>query len=191
MFDMSEVIGDDLHSTLRRIASEGSTAVDAVTGATIVFRYHDIDRLTRDRRLAGVGLSFCARRGTAEGPVRDGSGGLMSPNEGDAHNRLRMLVSRAFTPRAAETLRADAAMLVAEAMATIEADGGGDLVPMFERIPIRVMCRLLGVPEKDVSVFSDWADALSPTFTFMDEEQIAAATAAIIAMLDYVRDLAE
>jgi cytochrome P450 len=40
-------------------------------------------------------------------------------------------------------------------------------------------------------VFGDWADALSPTFAFMTPDQIETATSAIVAMLDYVRDLAD
>ncbi len=189
--DISTTIGDDMHVALRQLADEGATAVDAVSGATVVLRYEDIDRLIRDHRLAGVGLTFFDILGIDDGPLRDWYGGLMFTNEGDVHNRLRMLVSRAFTPRSVERLRVDAGLLVAEAMATVEADGGGDLVQLFGRIPIRVMCRLLGVPEADVPIFGKWADALSPTFVFMDDEQIAAATAAIVAMLDYVRELAD
>jgi cytochrome P450 len=191
MLDFGDNFGDEMHTTLREFADAAPTAVDSLSGATVVFRYEDIDRLTRDHRLAGVGLSFFDRLGITDGPLRDWYGGLMFTNEGAVHNRLRMLVSRAFTPRAVESLRMDAGMLVAEALATLEADGGGNLVTAFGRIPIRVMCRLLGVPESDVSVFGDWADALSPTFAFMDDEQIAAATTAIVAMLDYVRDLAD
>jgi hypothetical protein len=190
MLDIATAYDDDMHAVLREYAAEGPIAVDAATGATVVFRYEDIDRLTKDRRLAGVGLTFFDLMGIDDGPLRDWYGGLMFTNEGDAHNRLRMLVSRAFTPRSVERLRADAAMLVAEAMAMIEGDGGGDLVARFGRIPMHVMCRLLGVPAADVPVFTEWADALSPTFAFMDEDQIAAATAAIVAMLDYVRRLA-
>jgi len=189
--DLALTFDDELHHTLRENAAEGPTAVDGVTGATIVFRYDDIDRLTRDHRLAGVGLSFFDLMGIDDGPLRDWYGGLMFTNEGDAHNRLRMLVSRAFTPRSVERLRLDAGALVAEAMASLEADGGGDLVSLFGRVPIRVMCRLLGVPESDVPVFSGWADDLSPVFTFMDDEQVADATTAIIEMLGYVRDLAD
>jgi cytochrome P450 len=191
MLDNATVFGDDMHATLRQYAAEGPTDVDDVTGATIVFRYEDIDRLARDRRLAGVGLTFFDLMGITHGPLRDWYGGLMFTNEGAAHNRLRALVSRAFTPRAVEALRTDAAMLVAEAMATIDVDGGGDLVRLFSRIPIRVMCWLLGVPEHDVPVFATWADALSATFVLMDDDQIAAATDAIVAMLDYVRALAD
>src|SRR5262249_38905663 len=125
MFDMATAFGDELHNTLKHYAGEGPTAVDDVTGSTTVFRYDDIDRLTRDPRLEGVGLTFFDLMGIHDGPLRDWYGGIMFTNEGRAHNRLRMLVSRAFTPRSVERLRLDAGMLVAEAMAAIEADGGG------------------------------------------------------------------
>ena len=56
--DFSGTIGDDLHDALREARAAGATVVDAVNGAVLVLRYDDIDRLTRDRRLAGVGLSL-------------------------------------------------------------------------------------------------------------------------------------
>jgi hypothetical protein len=56
---------------------------------------------------------------------------------------------------------------------------------------MRVMCRLLGVPDADVAVFGRWAEALSVTFSFMEPGQIAEATAAITDLLEYVADLAE
>jgi len=190
MYDMS-LFDDGLHDALRAHADTTPTAVDAVSGATVVFRYDDIDRLTRDHRLAGVGLSFFDVLGIDDGPLRRWYGSLMFTNEGPAHHRLRMLVSRAFTPRSVERLRADAVALTDGAYATLARDGGGDLVRAFGTVPMRVMCRLLGVPEGDVEVFGTWADALSPTFTFMDDEQIAAATDAVVALLGYVDELAE
>ena len=189
--DSAGTIGDDLHASLRAAQAQGATAVDSVNGAVLVLRYDDIDRLTRDRRLAGVGLSLFDLMGIADGPLRDWYAGLMFTNEGDAHNRLRALVSRAFTPRSVDELRDDARSLSADAVAAVQERGRADLIDLFGRIPIRVMCRLLGVPEADVSVFGDWADALSPTFGFMTPEQLADATAAITALLDYVHELSD
>jgi cytochrome P450 len=189
--DFSGTIGDDLHDSLREARAAGATATDPVNGAVLVLRYGDIDGLTRDRRLAGVGLSLFDFMGISDGPLRDWYGGIMFTNEGDTHNRLRALVSRAFTPRSVDALRDDARALSSDAIASVRETGSGDLVELFGRIPIRVMCRLLGVPEADVAVFGDWADALSPTFGFMTTEQVVDATAAITSLLDYVRDLAD
>jgi cytochrome P450 len=48
---------------------------------------------------------------------------------------------------------------------------------------------LLGVPDGDVTVFAKWADALSPVFSVMTQEQITDATHAITEMQSYVDEL--
>src|SRR3954468_2243370 len=109
--DFSNVFDDGLHEALRTAADAGPVATDPDTGATLVLHYEDIDRLARDHRLAGVGLTFFDFMGVSDGPLRDWYGGLMFTNEGAVHQRLRALVSRAFTPRAVDALRTDAASL--------------------------------------------------------------------------------
>lgn len=126
-----------------------------------------------------------------EGGLRRWYGSLMFTNEGEAHARLRRLVSRAFTPRSVERLRDDTAKLVNEEFLQMEAAGEGDLVQVFGRLSVRVMCRLLGVPEEDVNVWGSWADALSPVFGFMDPEQIRAADSALSELLSYIGTLVE
>jgi cytochrome P450 len=182
--------GDDLHAELRAAADRGRTATDETSGAIVVLRHDDVETLAHDRRLAGVGLAMFDLMGINSGPLRAWYGGLMFTNDGAAHDRLRSLVSRAFTPRSVDALRADAAALAASAMKPVLADGKGDLVDTFAQLAMRVMCRHLGVPDADVDEFVGWADALSPTFGFMQPEQITAATDAIGALLAYVDDLA-
>src|ERR1051325_12252556 len=114
MIELFTIIGDELHVALRREAERGPTAVEPTTGAVVVLRHADVETLARDHRLAGVGLSLFDLMGITDGPLRKWYGGLMFTNEGPAHDRLRTLVSRAFTPRAVELLRADAAVLADE-----------------------------------------------------------------------------
>jgi cytochrome P450 len=190
MLDLLSATGDELHAALREAASQGPLAVDAATGSVFVLRHRDIEMLARDHRLAGVGLTFFDLMGITGGPLRDWYGALMFTNEGDRHDRLRRLVARAFTPRSSERLRADAATLAAERIEQVASDGGGDLIEAFSLTAMRVMCRLLGVPQADVAVFGAWADALSPVFGFMDDAQIEAANAAVVALLGYVEELA-
>jgi cytochrome P450 len=63
-------------------------------------------------------------------------------------------------------------------------------VPACSGLATRLTCRLLGVPDSDVEVFSRWADALSPIFYVMTPEQITAAAEAIEGLLGYVNQLA-
>jgi cytochrome P450 len=180
-----------MHRALRVASERGPITTHPISGATVVLRHADIEALARDPRLAGVGLVFFDMMGITSGRLREWYGSLMFTNEGETHDRLRTLVSRAFTPRSVEALRKDGAALCDSVFDGVIADGGGDLVSPFALVAMRVMCRLLGVPEEDVEEFGAWADALSPTFGFMDPDQIAAATDAIDALLAYVDGLAE
>jgi cytochrome P450 len=182
------VAGEELHASLRAAAAEAPIAIEESSGATVVLRHRDVENLARDHRLAGVGLAFFDLMGINEGTLRDWYGSLMFTNDGPGHDRLRSLVSRAFTPRAVEALRADAAALAASSVAPL-IDDGGDAVDALALLAMRVMCRLLGVPDEDVAVFGAWADALSPIFGLMDADQIRAASAAVDGMLGYVDDL--
>ena len=191
MVDLRSSFGDELHVMLRAAAEQAPLATDSVSGATVVLRHADVESLARDPRLAGVGLTFFDFMGIDSGPLRDWYGRLMFTNEGPAHDRMRALVSRAFTPRSVEALREDAHRMADDAIERVVDAGGGDLVDAFALLAMRVMCRLLGVPESDVAVFGVWADALSPIFGFMEPPQIAAATDAIGELLAYVGGLAD
>jgi cytochrome P450 len=137
----------------------------------------------------GVGLSLFDAMGIAEGPLRDWYGALMFTNDGTRHDRLRRLVSTAFTPRAVERLRPIAASRVAEQVEALRHAGGGDLVAAFAHVPMHVMCALLGVPAAAVPDFIAWVDGLSPVFLFMEPDQITRAETAITDLLAYVREL--
>jgi cytochrome P450 len=189
--DLADAAGDGLHAFLRRAADAGPLATEESTGGVVVLRHADIERLAHDHRLAGVGLGLFDLTGIGDGPLRRWYGGLMFTNEGETHQRLRSLVARAFTPRSVQRLRDEAAALASASLRPIDAAGGGDLIAALSLVPIRVMCRLLGVPDDDVAVFGQWADDLSPVFGIMEPEQAQAADRAIMAMLGYVSELAD
>jgi cytochrome P450 len=177
-------------TTLAAAASVGPTALDSATGAVLVLRYEELERLSHDPRMVGVGLTWFDAMGI-QGDLRRWYGSLMFTNEGEAHTRLRRLVSRAFTPRSVHQLRDDAAKLVNERLLELESESEGDLVQLFGRVAVRVMCRLLGVPQEDVEVWGSWADALSPVFGYMEPEQIRAAESALAELLPYIAALVE
>jgi cytochrome P450 len=177
-------------TALSELARTAAVAND-VAGLLWVLRYADVERLASDRRLHGVGLTMFDLMGVTEGSLRRWYGSLMFTNEGDTHGRLRRLVSAAFKPKAIDALRAATSEIVAESFAELRRDGGGDLVRSLEYVPMRVMCRLLGVPHEDVPIFAAWTGALSRAFTFMSAEQIAAATDAIGALLGYLDELVD
>jgi cytochrome P450 len=83
------------------------------------------------------------------------------------HTRLRRLVQKAFTPGRVAALRPrveeiTAALLDATAVRGAKApDGVVDLLDEFAfRLPITVICELLGVPVRDQDNFRDWTAAV-------------------------------
>jgi cytochrome P450 len=185
--DLTGTFSSDLHSVLRAAMQQGPLATDEATGATVVLHQRDIEALAQDQRLEGIRMALFDLMGITSGPLRDWYAQLMLTNEGDFHRRMRSLVSRAFTPRSAEALRATAADMAAESVAAVH--NGGDIVAVFSTMGTRLMCRLLGVPDSDVPAFAAWLDALSPVFLVMTPEQIVAATTAIEELHSYVGEL--
>ena len=104
--DLTGNFAGDLHGVLREAARHGPLAMDVATGATVVLRQRDLEALAHDQRLEGIGLALFDMMGISDGPLRDWYARLMFTTEGDYHRRMRSLVSRAFTPRSVEALRA-------------------------------------------------------------------------------------
>ena len=66
------------------------------------------------------------------------------------HTRLRGLVVRAFTARRVDALRPRIAQIVDDLLDAVERDGEMDLIGAFaHRLPVIVICDMLGVPESD------------------------------------------
>ncbi|MEM9049351.1 MAG: cytochrome P450 [Pseudomonadota bacterium] len=81
----------------------------------------------------------------------------MLEREPPAHTRLRKLVMRAFTSRRIAGLGPDIAALSAELIAGFSGDSV-DLLPAWcEKIPVVVICRLLGVPEEMADQLLVWS----------------------------------
>jgi len=81
----------------------------------------------------------------------------MDPPE---HTRLRRLVARAFTTGSVENLRPRAEQIADELIAAMIGTGPpADLVEMFaRRMPMTVICELLGMPYDDQGVFAGWVN---------------------------------
>lgn len=184
--DLTGTFTGDLHGMLREAAQHGPLATDIATSAVVVLRQRDLEALAHDQRLEGIGLALFDMMGITDGPLRDWYGRLMFTTEGDYHRRIRSVVSRAFTPRSVGALRTTAAEMAEAGVAA--ARRSGDLLAASP-LGTQLICRLLGVPDNDVSVFTKWADALSPVFFIMTPEQIDAATRAITELQDYVDEL--
>src|SRR5258708_5424291 len=121
----------------------------------------DVTTLLRHPRMSTDEQQHAATEaGNALDPNRTRSLLFMDPPD---HTRLRNLVARAFTPRRIEGLRAATEAITAELLDAMPADGTPvDLIQAFAYpLPVRVICRLLGIPEADEAVFTGWSHGIA------------------------------
>jgi cytochrome P450 len=127
--------------------------------------YDLVRTVLRDSRFAmpqGIGLVV---QGISSGPVWDRVCRLLISLDGAEHQRLRRLVSRAFTPRAAERMRAACVDVITELVDRHAAAGSCDVViDIAQPYPIPIICALLGAPREDWQLFSMWAAEISRAF---------------------------
>ena len=119
----------------------------------------------RDSRFAAPqGISLVAQ-GITSGPIWDRVCRLLISLNGAEHHRLRRLVSRAFTPRAAERMRTACVDVITELVDRHTAAGFCDVVTnIAQPYPIPIICALLGAPREDWRLFSTWACDISKAF---------------------------
>ena len=101
----------------------------------------------------------------AEGASRDqinASRGIVLLNmDAPHHTHLRKIISRAFTPRAIETLRADLAERARDIAAKAAAEGSGDFVEQVScELPLQAIAGLMGVPQDERKKLFDWSNQL-------------------------------
>jgi cytochrome P450 len=129
-----------------------------------------------------------------------GQEGIPYPNfhvlDPPEHTRLRRLVAKAFTQRAAERQQDYITQLVDELIAGVEKDGAMDLMESFALpLPAKVGASLLGVPFEDVWQWNEWLWAIGlfrgRTWYLSDgsEEEKKAAKDAAAAAAAYFRHL--
>jgi cytochrome P450 len=103
--------------------------------------------------------------------------GIFGADDAD-HRRLRRLVQRAFTPRRIATWRPWVASVIDDLVeALLSAGPPADLVPSFTMaLPLRVICRLIGVPATDRPQLQAWGDRAMSLSAFPAEEVRSAMT---------------
>jgi cholest-4-en-3-one 26-monooxygenase len=97
---------------------------------------------------------------TARGQIEAGRFSMINM-DAPKHTRMRKLVSRVFTPRAVERLRADLAQRARRIVADAAAAGTGDFVAQVSsELPLQAIAGLLGVPFEDRSTLFQWTNTM-------------------------------
>ncbi len=98
--------------------------------------------------------------GTVQAQIDSGKFVLLNM-DAPHHTHLRKIVSRAFTPRAVEQLRADLADRAREIAAAALAEGRGDFVEQVScELPLQAIAGLMGVPQEDRMKLFHWSNQM-------------------------------
>jgi cholest-4-en-3-one 26-monooxygenase len=98
------------------------------------------------------------REDLAAGQIEAGRASMIMMDDPE-HSRLRKIVSRAFTPRAVDRLRADLAERARQIVIRAAAEGSGDFVRQVAcELPLQAIASLLGVPLEDYDKLFDWTN---------------------------------
>lgn len=128
----------------------------------MAIHHRDVSNLLRDRRLRGPGMDLARLSGIPEGSrawARQEQ--ILLFMEGEDHHRLRRLVSKAFTPKAVESLRPFTRATIAGLFDAAAADSTFDAVPaLCDPFPIPVICALVGIEADRIDDMSRWASSI-------------------------------
>jgi cytochrome P450 len=179
---------EEAHQLIRQARLQGPIALGP--HGPEVLSYELVRTVLRDPRFCmpkGVSL---AMQGITSGPVWDkATTGLLS-RDGADHNRLRRLVSKAFTPRSTARLKSTIAGVITELVDPVTTAGHCDVVADIARqYPIPIISGLLGAPRQDWQLFSDWADDIFKLLTWNVANDAPVIMAAFDELDAYIGDM--
>jgi cytochrome P450 len=156
------------YAVYQRLRAEGPVSRVMMPGGHpvwVITRYADARAALADPRLIKDWRTLWPG-GAADGPD-DGFATLdthMLSTDPPDHDRLRRLVTKAFTARRIERLRPRVTEITASLLDAMPAGGQVDLLEAFAfPLPITVICELLGVPGSDRADFHAWTQAVLST----------------------------
>ena len=188
----------DPYPALAALRGGPAVAYDEATDHWLVARHEHVNATLRDRRFGRTyhHLATDAEMGRDAAPgwhepfwtlIR---GGLLDMEPPD-HTRVRGLLTKAFTPRMVEALRAPIARITTRLADAAAELGEFDLLATYaEPLPVEIIAELLGVPEEDRHLLRPWsADICRMYELHPSEEDARIAVAASRSFTDYLRDL--
>lgn len=156
--------------------------------AFLVTRYEDVKTVLGDRRFSRA--ATLAEGAPRLGPVPQNFPTLLNMDPPD-HSRVRKMISGTFTARRVNTLIPYIEQHVDSFLTDmIKAGPDADLIESFAaRLPVQIICELLGVPMSDRAQFGAWSRAfLATTSKEYTPEQVKEAQ---VALFTYLNQLIE
>ncbi|WP_431684182.1 cytochrome P450 [Kitasatospora sp. KL5] len=156
----------------------------------LVLRHAEAWELARDARLGHDGQKYMELHGITDGPLYDWFTHMLSQINPTDHDRLRKLVSKAFTPRRVEALRTFARTAAQDLADRITPGQTCEFIETFANpLPARVICEALGVPTEDHEWFRHYSDEIGLVFNSNLAALRPRVEAAVIHLTEYVDSL--
>jgi cytochrome P450 len=133
-------------------------------GMWLVTRYEDVSAILKDERFVKDVRNAMTPEQLAQMPpipevMKPLTRNMLDTDPPD-HERLRALVSKAFTPRLIERMRPRVQEIADALLDAVQDRGEMDLIDDYAfPLPITVIAELLGVPVEDRNKFREWSDA--------------------------------
>lgn len=187
---------EDPYPQYRRLREE-APVYRSLLGPWVLSHYEDVVHVLRDPT-----LSVDERHATpmdVDPAIREvfgdrdrGQRAILNIDPPD-HDRLRRLVSKAFTPKMVEALRPEVERLVDDALDVVVARGDGrmDLIAdLAFPLPFTVISEMLGMPTERREELRTWSHAVVKTLDpIITLDEARAAAAASDAMIEYVLEV--
>jgi cytochrome P450 len=164
-------------------------------GLWLLTRYDDVVRVLRDQTLSvdeekGIPLPGMEEARALAGDRSRGRRAMLNLDPPD-HDRLRRLVSKAFTPRTVQGLRPRIEQLVTEALDAVEEKSEMDVIAdLAFPLPFTVISEMLGMPSGHRDEVRAWSHTLAKTLDpVLTPEETQAAFDASDQMTAYVSDV--
>lgn len=176
---------------LLRSARERCPLAGAPLGVAVL-THERVRELLGDLRLRPAEFDLIRLQGVTAEPVIGFVGRILQSVPADEHVRLRGLVNRVFTRRAAERVRPVMRRHAKELLDGFADRGECEFMTEFaDHYPIAVMCEILGVPPEDHPRFAQWTLAIGEVFSLEAVQHEAAAAEGYLRLATYIEEMVE
>jgi cytochrome P450 len=160
----------DPYSLYRRIRTEDPVHWDGPMGFWVLTRYADaVQALHEPRFSKAQGLTTALNRypedeHAAAAPMYRFFAKQLLYADPPYHTQLKVLMNKAFTPRAVNGMRPHIQSLVDELLDAVPAGGQMEMIQQFAYpLPVLVILDMLGLPASERGRFKEWSDDFAAT----------------------------
>jgi cytochrome P450 len=156
--------------------------------AMLVTRHADVRQVLADPRFPRSGADAARLADTEDGGLFNSEMAQAMPQQGEAHQRWRRMISKWFTVKRMRALEPRVEAMADRLIDDLVATGApADLkAGLGFPLPVWVICDMLGVPDSDRDKFSHWSDTMLSLTRYTQDEMRAAAAEFLAYMKGHV-----